>query len=138
VGENNVHYDNDLRSSFLMNTKITDIKKSDVCLLIGANPRLESPLLNIRLRRQFLKRENFYVFTIGPATNLTYYSKHLGNNIKVLLDFVEGRHSACKTFLKAKNPLVFVGSSFFERNDYKVIYKLVGVLAKYTNLKTEN
>jgi NADH dehydrogenase (ubiquinone) Fe-S protein 1 len=128
----------DLRSNYLFNTKLTDIEKSDLCILIGTNPRLESPLINVRLRKQFLSKENFLVYSFGPAADLSYYSQHLGNDIESLVKFVEGTHPVCKQFIKAKNPLVIVGSSIFERKDSKVFYELIKTLANNTNLITES
>jgi NADH dehydrogenase/NADH:ubiquinone oxidoreductase subunit G len=138
IGEKDLTFNKDLRSSYLFNTKLTDIEKSDFCLLIGVNPKIESPLLNIRLRKQFLSKENFLVYSFGPSVNLTYYSQHLGNDIQTLVKFVEGTHPICRQFAKAKNPLIIVGSSIFERSDANAFYKLISVLAKNTNLVTQD
>ena len=38
-----------------MNSKITGIEEADVLLLIGTNPKTESPLLNSRIMRAIKK-----------------------------------------------------------------------------------
>ena len=106
VGEEPLSYKTDFRHQYLMNTKLTDIKNADCCVLVGSNPRLESPLLNIRLRKQFLKKENFFVYIFGPAMNLTYYSYQISNNMADFVKFCEGIHPISRVFSKAKNPLL--------------------------------
>ena len=40
--------DADVRSNYLANTTIAGIERADVILLIGTNPRVESPVFNAR------------------------------------------------------------------------------------------
>lgn len=47
----------DLRSSYLLNTKIANVEEADLVLLIGTNPRLEAPLLNSRIRKGYVHNE---------------------------------------------------------------------------------
>jgi NADH dehydrogenase/NADH:ubiquinone oxidoreductase subunit G len=41
----------DVRSTYLANTTVAGLEAADVILLIGTNPRLESPVYNARLRK---------------------------------------------------------------------------------------
>lgn len=41
----------DLRSNYLLNTKIAGVEEADLVLLVGTNPRYEAPLFNARLRK---------------------------------------------------------------------------------------
>ena len=43
------------RAGYLFNTTIAGIEQADACLLIGANPRWEAPLVNARLRKRYLQ-----------------------------------------------------------------------------------
>lgn len=61
----------DLRSNYLLNSRIAGIEDADVVLLIGTNPRFEAPLLNARIRKCWLNNE-LRVGLIGPELNLTY------------------------------------------------------------------
>lgn len=47
----------DLRSSYLLNTKIANVEEADLVLLIGTNTRLEAPLLNSRIRKGYVHNE---------------------------------------------------------------------------------
>ena len=49
--------DADVRSSYLLNSGIGNIEKADVVLLVGANPRVESPVFNARIRKAFANND---------------------------------------------------------------------------------
>ena len=42
----------DLRSNYLLNTRIAGVEEADLLLLIGTNPRFEAPLYNTRIRKR--------------------------------------------------------------------------------------
>jgi NADH dehydrogenase/NADH:ubiquinone oxidoreductase subunit G len=44
----------DVRSSYVANTGVLGMEGADVILLVGTNPRAESPVFNARLRKAFL------------------------------------------------------------------------------------
>lgn len=50
VKTDNPHFNVDFRSSYLMNSKIMGIDETDLLILVGANPRVEAPVLNARIR----------------------------------------------------------------------------------------
>ena len=41
----------DLRSNYLLNTKISGVEEADLILVVGSNPRFEAPLFNARMRK---------------------------------------------------------------------------------------
>lgn len=49
--------DADVRSSYLLNSGIGNIERADVILLVGANPRVESPVFNARIRKAFTNND---------------------------------------------------------------------------------
>ena len=61
----------DLRSNYLLNSKISGIEEADVVLFIGTNPRFEAPLLNARVRKCWINND-LNVGLIGPKVDLTY------------------------------------------------------------------
>jgi len=93
-----------------------DLEDVDFCLFIGTNPRFEASTLNLRWRKLF-RRGNFKSASIGGNFSSTFPIKSIGLTSKTLLDFVEGRHSLCKSFAKAKNPLIALGSYTVLRSD---------------------
>lgn len=88
--QDNSTYDNTFRQSYLFNMPISQIEASDVCLLVATNPRLEAPTLNIKLRKLFLN--NVSIYNLGFYSTLNYYTKHLGNNLSILVKILEGNH----------------------------------------------
>lgn len=46
-------FSTDLRSNYLLNSRIAGIEDCDLLLLIGTNPRYEAPLFNARIRKRY-------------------------------------------------------------------------------------
>jgi len=82
----------------------------DILLLVGSNIRLESPLLNIRIRKRVLTY-NLPVFTLGFQSDLTYNAVNLGLTTATLVSLVEGRHPFLKLWLRKISPSVFFSHS---------------------------
>lgn len=53
----------DFRSNYLMNSRIVGVEDADVLLLVGTNPKIESPLLNARILKA-TRKNNLKVFVI--------------------------------------------------------------------------
>lgn len=78
-----------------MNSRITGIDDTDLLLLVGCNPRVESPVLNARIRKA-VSMNGLPVSLIGSAPNLAYNYQHLGNTPQTLKDIAEGNHPFCE------------------------------------------
>ncbi len=65
------------RASYLFNAGISGIDEADSLLIVGSNPRLESPVLNARIRKRWL-RGDFSIALIGAKADLTYDYAYLG------------------------------------------------------------
>lgn len=101
----------DFRLNFLLGTSISKIIKShDLYLLIGYDPKWESPILNLRLRQHILKNK-VLVFNMGYPYIYNFNSKHLNGIEGNLLKLLEGRHPILRYISKAKNPAIILGSS---------------------------
>ena len=59
------------RASYLFNSTIAGIEEADAIMIIGANPRLEAPVLNARIRKRWLKGDCL-IGVIGEKADLTY------------------------------------------------------------------
>ncbi len=116
------------RASYLFNSTIAGIEDADACLLIGANPRLEASIVNVRLRKRYLKG-GFTVLNIGQPVDLTYPVQQLGDTAAALEQLVAGKGDAFKTLKAAKKPMLMVGMSVLTRGDAAHILHLVSKLA---------
>jgi NADH-quinone oxidoreductase subunit G len=71
------------RESWLFNSTIAGIENADVILLVGTNPRVEAPVLNTRLRKQWIAGK-LRIGVIGEQGDLTYEYDYLGAGSKSL------------------------------------------------------
>jgi len=65
------------RASYLFNSTVAGIDEADAILIVGSNPRLESPVLNARIRKRWLKG-GVLMGVIGEKADLTYNYNYLG------------------------------------------------------------
>ncbi|XP_041056273.1 NADH-ubiquinone oxidoreductase 75 kDa subunit, mitochondrial [Carcharodon carcharias] len=119
----------DLRSNYLLNTKISGVEEADVLLLVGTNPRYEAPLFNVRVRKSWLHND-LQVALVGTNVDLSYTYNHLGDSPQVLQEIASGKHPFSQILSKAKKPMVVVGSSILQRSDGAAIHAAVSTIAQ--------
>ncbi|XP_058665886.1 NADH-ubiquinone oxidoreductase 75 kDa subunit, mitochondrial [Ammospiza caudacuta] len=119
----------DLRSNYLLNTKIAGVEEADVLLLVGTNPRFEAPLFNARIRKSWLHND-LQVALVGSPVDLTYRYEHLGESPQILQEIASGKHSFSKVLDNAKKPMVVVGSTALQRSDGAAILAAVSAIAQ--------
>lgn len=110
------------------------LKKSDFCLLIGTNPRYESPYLNLKLKKRFMKG-NFKIFSFNSRKNSVFPVTFLGSNLKKLKKITEGNNFLCKFFKDNKNLITIINDKIFNRPDSKTIFNLISVIDKFCSKK---
>jgi NADH dehydrogenase (ubiquinone) Fe-S protein 1 len=76
-----------------MNSRIRGVEDSDLLLLIGTNPKIESPVFNSRIRKAV--KNGLKVGLIGSPYDLTYEYEHLGTSTATLADIYLGKHPFC-------------------------------------------
>ena len=122
-------------AAYVMHTPLKDVEKADAVILIGTNPRLEAPTLNIRLRR--LAQAGAPIFNIGENVDLTYDYNQLGDNPKVLVEVLDGKNTAAKALKKAERPLIIVGANVLTRTDGMKVLFHAGLLAEQVGAVTD-
>ncbi|ETE64601.1 NADH-ubiquinone oxidoreductase 75 kDa subunit, mitochondrial, partial [Ophiophagus hannah] len=125
----------DLRSNYLLNTKIAGVEEADFLLLVGTNPRFEAPLFNARIRKSWLHNE-LKVALMGSPVDLTYTYEHLGDSPQILLDIASEKHPFSKVLNQAKKPMVVVGSAALQRDDGAAIHSAISIIAQ--NIRTKS
>ena len=116
-----------LENFYTFNTPLVEFENVDAVLLIGCNPRLEAPLLNVRLRRGALKRR-MQVASIGPEIDLTYPHQNLGNSPEILENFSKQKFS--EVLKAAQKPAIIIAASVLTRADGPAILAMAEKLAK--------
>ena len=108
--------DPSVRSSYLSNTGIAKAEEADICLIIGANPRWEAPLVNTRLRKGWLDG-GMKISVIGPQLDLTYDYDYLGASAATLQEIGDGTHPFAAALKAAKRPMLMIGMGALSRDD---------------------
>ena len=136
LGSNSIQYSNnlfkintDIPLFYEFNTKIKQIEESDLILLVGVNPRAEASMVNVRIRKQYM-RHNITIGLVGSPVDLTYPYLHLGATTKTLIQIGEGKHPFCKSLRQAKRPLIIYGTEFLQRRDSGALVNIVRFIAK--------
>jgi len=97
--------------SWLTN-KISDLKKdSKICFILSSNLRIESALLNAKLRLKFVN-EDFKVYGLTQIFNANFGIQFINLNIQKLILFVEGKNSLLsKQLIAFPNPILCFGDN---------------------------
>ncbi|MDZ5761655.1 NADH-quinone oxidoreductase subunit G [Candidatus Cyrtobacter comes] len=128
---------NSYRGLYTFGTKISDLEKADLCLIVGSNPRIEASIINARLRKAYVENK-MEVALIGKECLLNYEYDFLGDKGDILKDIAAGNHSFCKKLENASNPVIILGSSVFGRDDYKSFLYYALRIAKNYNIVRED
>ena len=95
--------------------KISDIKKnSRFGFLISSNVRMESAILNTKIRRKVIS-QIFDVLSVGQHFDTSFPTKFVNLNLRKIFEIFEGKSSVSKLILMNESPLFFVGDSFSKR-----------------------
>jgi len=110
------------RASYIFNATVAGIEQADALLIVGSNPRKESPVLNARIRKRWLKGD-FKVSVVGEKADLTYDYDYLGAGADSLLRFIQESKPVGKL-------LVIVGQGALARPDGEAILALAAQAAQ--------
>ena len=117
------------REGWLFNTTVAGIEQADAILMVGSNPRLESPVLNARIRKRWLSGK-LSVGMIGESADLTYGYDYLGAGPSTLADLAAGKGAFAKLLKGAANPMIIVGQGALTRADGAAVLELAAQTAK--------
>lgn len=126
--QDGIEVGNGPRCSYLFNTTIQGIEQADFCLLVGSNPRWEAPLVNARIRKNYLCT-GLPVALLGPYHELGYPFEHLGNDPLLLEKIIKGKHPISTVLKAAKFPMIIVGQGALRREDGPAILNLTRQIA---------
>jgi NADH-quinone oxidoreductase subunit G len=115
------------RTSYLFNPTIAGIEEADAVLIIGSNPRRESPVLNARLRKRW-RMGGLPVALVGERVDLTYDYQYLGAGPDTLADILAGNGFG-EVLAKAERPLILIGQGALTRPDGLAILAAAAKLA---------
>ncbi len=120
------------RCKYVFNSGIKGIDKADFILIVGANPRLEAPVLNARIRKNVLSKR-LQVAVVGAPCDLTYPTMHSENTAIILDQIASGEHPFAKQLEDAKNPMIIVGAAatLARKDAPQIMYRLYTIADQY-------
>jgi len=125
------------RSSYLFNSTVQGIDAADALLLVGCNPRRESPVLNARLRKRWLTGA-LQIGVVGEQRDLGYRYEHLGGGGKTLRGIHAGANRFCSVLKEASRPMVIVGAGALARPDGMAVLTTAQRIAELNGLIRDN
>jgi NADH-quinone oxidoreductase subunit G len=117
------------RESWLFNSTIAGIENADVVLFVGANPRIEAPVLNARFRKQWIAGKTRFG-VIGEQADLTFGYDYLGAGAKTLAGLARSKNDFVAALKAAERPAIIIGQGALARADGAAILKAAAGLAK--------
>ena len=118
------------RSAYVGTAWIEDIDSAKMIQLIGTNPRVESPVLNARLRKAWTQGAT--IGLVGEAVDLTYDYVHVGTD-RAALEKLSSQTISDET--KAAPSLVIVGQGAINEADGEAVLAHAMTLAENSQSK---
>lgn len=147
----------DFKFLYLLNNVLESLENIRFFLFISCDLRLENPLLNVRIKKNYNMNKNneLFLFSYGLSIiNSNYPVKNLGSNILKFLSFLKGKVRTFSNFFfkmffsfsfvnlnfKLYNkPLFFLGHSILNRDDsISFFYSFINFFKKKFTWKTFN
>jgi NADH-quinone oxidoreductase subunit G len=117
------------RESWLFNSTIAGIENADVVLFVGANPRLEAPVLNTRFRKQWIAGKTRFG-VIGEQADLTFDYDYLGAGTKTLSGLAKAKSDFVAALKNAQRPAIIIGQGALSRADGAAVLNAAAAVAK--------
>jgi len=114
------------RSGYVGTATVEDLDTAQAVMLIGANPAVEAPVLNARIRKAWTRGAD--VALMGPAVDLTYDYDHLGDSPSLLNELLKKDHAD----IAEKSSVIVVGMGALAREDGAEILAAAMALAEAT------
>ncbi len=116
------------RSGYVGTARIEDLDDAEMIQIIGANPAIEAPVLNARIRKAWLHGAR--VGLIGGQADLTYDYDHLGDD-RAALEKLSSQEISDET--KGKKTVVIVGQGALQEADGAAVLGHAMKLAENSN-----
>jgi NADH-quinone oxidoreductase chain G len=110
---------NTSRTNFFRTNSIAKISgvnaSTNVCFLLSSNPKLESAVVNAKLR--FKYKNNLYnIYSLGQSFSYNIPSNFVNLNLNKILNFFEGKNFVLsKLLISSQNPLILIGGHLNKR-----------------------
>ncbi len=111
--------------SYRFNTPLNEIENSDLIILLGTNPKIETPIINHKIFKAY--NNNSRIFNIGENISLNYHTEYIGEKLSNL-----NNEKLIKALKKSSNPLIIIGSAFLNKiKNIKTLKSIFSFADKY-------
>ena len=114
------------RSGYVGTARVEDLDNAQAIMLIGANPAIEAPVLNARIRKAWTKGCGIGV--IGPKADLTYETMHISDDPAMMTQLMTRDHSD----VAEKASVIIIGQAALCREDGDAVLAEAMALAEST------
>jgi len=115
---NTISFNTTKKNFFKTNSvgKILDIEQSNtVCFLLSSNPKLESAILNTKLRFKY-KNHVYNIYSLGQSFSYNIPTNFINLNLSNVLNIFEGKNFfLSKLLISSYNPLILIGEHLNKR-----------------------
>ncbi len=126
-----------LRSEYLLNSRIRGLEETDFLLLVGTNLRSEAALLNTRVMKN-VDEKGLPVSVLGTPADLNFSYDHIGTSPATLAQIADGSHPICKKLATAERPMILVSGNALKRSDGEAIMGNLKAIAEGTRVVHES
>ena len=89
------YFEIDFKNQYLVDNDLFKVEYENTFLLCGINTKIESAVLNIRIRKLALASDTNKFFYLGNHIEVNYPLTHVGLTMLELLDIYHGKHNIC-------------------------------------------
>ena len=126
------NFSTESRSNYLFNSKIEGLDKCDYLMLIGANTRIDSAILNARIRKNYIHRDLKISSISSQQFDLKFNYEYLGSNLEILTSILEEKNDVSRDFQEAKFPMIIIGDEVLQNDcSLEVQNIVISILTKY-------
>ena len=132
----NLNLNLDLRKYYIFNNNIKTFDLNSVFLLMGCNPQVDSPILNMKLRQiKYKYKKRINVGYVGSKLLINYSMVHLGLKTSSMMQLFYGKSFFCKIISKINNVvcLYSVGLSYLLNHNLPVTLDLLSIFLRKHN-----
>tara|TARA_B100001996_G_scaffold12428_1_gene10424 strand:+ start:491 stop:2524 length:2034 start_codon:yes stop_codon:yes gene_type:complete len=111
------------RENYIFNSSLNGIENSDLIILIGTNPRYEATILNLRIRKSYLKNKT-KIYSFGDIGDQTYPYKIIENSSDKIKEIIENKENEiADKIIKSSKPLIIIGQSALKTKSAKYVFE---------------
>lgn len=127
--EKDLNFNTKSLTNTTFNSKISGIDEADFFLIVGCNPRKDSPVLNARIRKNVVNKKSA-VFCINETLDLTYNAEFLPANSDSI--DLQNNEKLMKSLKNSQKPMMIVGEDvFFGKNGLILHNKTMEIAEKF-------